>query len=313
MGGRLYVTNGDVAVAVLGAAGIADPVVPWRDVLHDGPVPGHLEPAPLREVRARFLAERGWAAYETVLRDLEARDAALDGLLLDEIVLVFEHDLYDQLQLLQVLDALALRGSGPSVTLACEADYVGSMGPERVRALLEARRSTTLEQLDLAVRAWEAFTATDPAVLPAFAGQDTSALPFLGAAVRRLLEERPAVADGLARSERQALQEIALGAGTIGEVYRRSHHDREDPMWLGDTTFAWYLERLSRVRVPLVTLATGAVIAAPRTEPEGQAFWKLTPILTDAGKDVLEGRLNHAALNGLDRWQGGVHFVQEGA
>jgi hypothetical protein len=35
----LVVTNGDAAVERLAAAGITGEILPWRDVLHDGPVP----------------------------------------------------------------------------------------------------------------------------------------------------------------------------------------------------------------------------------------------------------------------------------
>ena len=52
----------------------------------------------------------------------------------DEIVLWFEHDLYDQLQLVQVLDGLsALRG--PPISLVCEAEYLGKWRPERAAEL----------------------------------------------------------------------------------------------------------------------------------------------------------------------------------
>ena len=31
--------------------------------------------------------------------------------------------------------------------------------------------------------------------------------------------------------------------------------------------------------------------------------------LTDAGRRVLDGAADHVALNGIDRWIGGVHLV----
>ena len=43
----------------------------------------------------------------------------------DEIVLWFEHDLYDQLHLLQILDRLPLDG-GPRVTAVPADDYLGA-------------------------------------------------------------------------------------------------------------------------------------------------------------------------------------------
>jgi hypothetical protein len=34
-----------------------------------------------------------------------------------------------------------------------------------------------------------------------------------------------------------------------------------------------------------------------------------TVALTDAGRRVLDGAADHVALNGIDRWIGGVHLV----
>ena len=52
----LHVTNGDSTAAGLREGGVTGDVLPWRDVLHEGPVPP-LAPAALARVRARFLAE----------------------------------------------------------------------------------------------------------------------------------------------------------------------------------------------------------------------------------------------------------------
>ena len=98
----LHVTNGDAVVPELAAAaGVAEEdVLPWRDVLHDGPVPGGLDPDELARVRAAHLASRGWAAEDEALASLRERDRRLATFPEPrEIVLWFEDDLYDALQL----------------------------------------------------------------------------------------------------------------------------------------------------------------------------------------------------------------------
>lgn len=104
----LHVTNGDNAVARLREANLAGDVLPWRDALHEGPVRAGLDPAALRAERARFIAARGWAEENDVLADLEARDARLERALSAgaPIVLWFESDLHDVLQLAQIADRL---------------------------------------------------------------------------------------------------------------------------------------------------------------------------------------------------------------
>ena len=80
-------------------------------MLHLGPLPAGLGATGLAARWARFIAGCGWGEVDTVRAGFAARDfrfarASRRG----AIVLWFEHDLYDQLQLLQILDRLATRG-----------------------------------------------------------------------------------------------------------------------------------------------------------------------------------------------------------
>jgi hypothetical protein len=62
----LHVTNGDSAAEGIRASGVAGEVLPWRDVLHEGPVPAGLALAELSRVRAGFIADKGWGEAEEV-------------------------------------------------------------------------------------------------------------------------------------------------------------------------------------------------------------------------------------------------------
>ncbi len=46
----LIITNGDSSVSIMQEAGVAGHILPWRDILHDGPVPGDLNLEQLAEV-----------------------------------------------------------------------------------------------------------------------------------------------------------------------------------------------------------------------------------------------------------------------
>lgn len=306
----LHITNGDHAIERLRAAGIAGDMLAWKDVLHEGPVPGRLGFAQLRETRARFIADRGWAAADAVRLDLEARDRVLDDCgARPEVVLWFEHDLYDQLQLLQILHRFGTQGPDPGrLSLVCEAEYLGMMRAERVRALYSRRQGVTPGQVRLAQSAWTAFTAPRAAAILELLEQDTSPLPFLAPALRRQLEEFPSNRNGLSRSEQQALEVIGAGVDAIGVAFPASHHQREDAVFLGDTVFAWYLERLSNTSVPLIQHPGQGPLTAPRHGDDAERFWRAPVAITDAGRAVLAGSENHVALNGIDRWLGGVHL-----
>jgi hypothetical protein len=307
----LHVTNGDSAAETLHRAGMQGEILPWRDVLHDGPVPAGLSLDELSAQRARFIAAEGWGDEAEVLRGMRERDAALAGFAQhDEVVLWFEHDLYDQLQLIQVLDFLARRDPGATrLTLVGASEYIGPASTDRIAELFAKRRPVTPQQLAVAREAWAAFRDPGPMRLVALVGGDTSALPHLGAALRRHLEQFPSVRNGLSRSEQQGLEAIEAGSRTLKDAYFASHHQREDPIWMGDSTFATYLASLSNVAEPLVTFDDGSPIGSPRGDASDDAAWSRGVALTAAGQDVLHGRADHVRLNGIDRWLGGVHLT----
>jgi len=294
----LHVTNGDAAAEVIRASGVGGEVLPWRDILHDGPVPAGLPLEELSAVRADFIAGQEWGAAEEVRREFRERDEALAGFAAhDEVVLWFEHDLYDQLQLAQLLDFFSTAERGQTrLTLVCGPEYLGSSTPERLAARFEERAAVTDEQLALGHAAWTAFRSPDPRIVASRVLLEMPELPFLRTALIRHLEQFPSTRNGLSRSEQQALEEIDRGAATVGDAYYASHQRREDPVWMGDATFVAYMQALADGPAPLVTLGDGG-------EP-----MERTLALTDAGRAVLTGREDRVRLNGIDRWLGGVHL-----
>ena len=310
----LHLTNGDVAAARIRQAAIEGEIVAWQDALHDGPVPEGLDDAALREERARFIAGEGWAGIETVQAELDARDAALAETA-GPVVLWFEHDLYDQLQLLQILDRLAGRAErGLAVEAVDTPTYLGMLGPDAFRHLYDLRDDVTRESFELAREAWRAFRSPDPTGLEELVDGDTVAMPHLEAALRRHLEEFPAPADGLSRSERQALEAVAGGARTLREAYPAAHHAREEAVFLGDVGFVSLLRRLSECPEPLVRRGDGGSFRLERADGGGRDRLRddvlaAEIVLTRVGRDVLAGEADHVTLNGVDRWLGGVHLA----
>ena len=68
----LHLTNGDSVVPGIEATGVGGEILPWRDVLHEGPVPAGLDAAALRAVRA--LSACGWGPPESIEAEMRARD-----------------------------------------------------------------------------------------------------------------------------------------------------------------------------------------------------------------------------------------------
>jgi Domain of unknown function (DUF1835) len=112
----LHVTNGESAGNTLRQTTLGGAVLSWQDVLHEGPVPA-LPRHELLRMRARFLAECGWGSEAALRSSLERRDRQLLDALHDgaEVVLWFEHDLYDQLQLVDALTLARSVGAEPEL------------------------------------------------------------------------------------------------------------------------------------------------------------------------------------------------------
>ena len=307
----LHVTNGDSAAGVLVQTGLPGDVIPWRDVLHEGPVSAWLSSEELRRARARFLASCGWGDERLIHATLSMRDLVLDDLAeRPEVVLWFETDLYDQLQLLQVLDRLARRPElaipislvRPEGTGDTSFVGLGSLTPPDFVRLFPNRRRLSADALRSASSAWDAFVAPDPSALESIAWSHIPELPDVPAALRRLLEEYPSTEGGLSRTERASLEILADGPRSFHELFR-GVNDREEKPFLGDTTFLRCLQLMGSSARPLIDCRATDVPTA-EAESADYAF-----SVTEAGRDVLAGRADHVRLNGIERWIGGVHLA----
>jgi hypothetical protein len=231
-------------------------------------------------------------------------------------VLWFEHDLYDQLQLLDAL-ALAQAAGGAPELLVVGAFRgkpsfrgLGELTADELETLWPQRRAATPAALEAAAAAWSAFRAPSPEALAELAGRESDDLPFLAPTLRRLLEELPAPADGLSGTERRALQAIAAGAGTPGAAFVAAQ-ELEDAPFLGDAWFYRTLAAIGRESVRLVESRSGEPLPPPPPLGDAHAFVGLPLRLTPHGERVLRGEVDRVELLGVDRWVGGVHVMHE--
>jgi hypothetical protein len=304
----LHITNGDSAVPGIEATGVGGEVIAWRDVLHEGPLPGDVDGAALRAIRARFLSDCGWGDAEAIEADMRARDERLAAALgRDEVVVLWlEHDLYDQLQLIQILDAV--NGGAAAVAAILPDRFLGAMDTDELAALWPDRAPVGRDQIALAQFAWEAVRAPGPQAIEALLNTHTAALPHLGRALRRHLEELPAVGDGLGRTERQALDVLRDGARTPPEIFVATQRAEEAP-FLGDATMWARLSELGQGDGRLLQTDAGAALGPPPPRPGSAGFTEQRLALSEAGHAVLSGEADRCALVPLDRWIGGIHLT----
>ena len=293
----LHVTNGESVH--IPETGLAGDVVYWMDVLHEGPVPGALTLQQLSEVRAQFIAGLGWGPEEEVRAGFQQRDLDLGRYHEhEEVVLWFEHDLFDQLQLLQILDWFSLRDlSRTKLSVICIGDFpgigrftgLGQLQPDQLLSLFAGRRPVTRDQMRLAVEGWMAFCSDNPVDIELLMERGVSALPYLKGALVRHVQQFPSSINGLSRSEQQILSLVSSGIETFTELFQ-AEQAMEERVFMGDTVFRMVLERMCGGPSPWV-------------EKDAERF-----LITPAGYEVQGGNKDAVALNGIDRWLGGVHL-----
>ena len=310
-GDFLHVANGHCTTGLIELSGLPGRTQIWADPLNEGPVPGDISDDELLIVRARFLAPHPDDAGD-VAADLKGWREAVDVEdAYDEVVLWFEHDLFDQLNLIQLLAHIGSRPQSKPVTLICIDRYpghpnfkgLGELAPGDIAALFETRRPITAAQITLAARAWFAYRSPDPRAIEALLKTDTSALPFLGRALARHLEEFPSEQDGLSRSERRMLEQAAGDPVPIHLALPKMH-EGETAHYIADS---WFLDRAKEL-----SIATPALINLEFMANGANAMPVGTIALTAAGREVLGGKADRVKLCGIDRWLGGVHMQGHG-
>jgi DNA-binding transcriptional MerR regulator len=315
----LHITNGESAGNTLRQTTLGGAVLSWQDTLHEGPVPAVPRKELLR-TRARFLADCGWGSRQALLSSLERRDRQLLEALRNgvEVVLWFEHDLYDQLQLLDVL-ALA-HGEEAAPELIVVGSFpgkpsfagLGELTADELETLWPCRRRAEPAALRAAADAWAALRAPEPASLAALASRDAPQLPFLASALRRLLEELPAPTDGLSGTERRALQAVADGAHTPPAAFVAAQR-LEDAPFLGDAWFYRTLSALGQGGRRLLETAGGTPLPSAPPLSDSRQFARLELRLTAPGERALHGAADRVELLGIDRWVGGTHVTPDNA
>jgi redox-sensitive transcriptional activator SoxR len=313
----LHVTNGESAGNTLRRTVLGGAVLSWQDVLCAGPVPAVSRPELLR-TRAEFLSGCGWGGRAAILASLDRRDERYREALGRgaQVVLWFEHDLHDQLQL---VDTLALAAEAGAVPEAIVVDGfpgkpsfrgLGELTADELETLWPARRAVSRRALEAAAAAWAAVRAPGPEALARLARARSRELPLLAQALRRLLEELPAPGDGLSGTERRALRAIAGGSATAAAAFVAAQSLEAAP-FLGDTWFYRALAELGRGPARLVETGDGGELPPAPPLGDGMRFARLPLRLTREGERVLRGESDRVELLGLDRWVGGTHVTAD--
>lgn len=310
---KLIYTNGDSASSKIEALKLADKAVPWRDILHEGPVEGHMPLAKRSETRAKFIQEFDGGDPTEILKGFKERDKTLFYLNeYSKVELWFEHDLYDQLQLLQILDFAHHNLEQQDFYIVQTNNYLGEMDDEAFRALPGLAKPVTQEMKAYASKAWHALTQKTPDNL--IRVLDNKDMPFTAPAIRRLVMEYPDSRTGLPTSIFNAFTLLLNGPISIGKLFEHMQNC-ELAKFMGDLSFAKYIDEFGTCLQPLIAgenvIYSTSKASGRQNLEQTQNYFKQKIHLTEFGRKVMERDANHVSKNGINRWICGVHITPE--
>lgn len=303
----LHILNGETTEAILSQTTVGGDRFTFRDALIAGPAPA-VNGADWRLIRAAHLAEAYGVEVEKCENDFAHQQQIFESFNdHEEVSLWFESDLFCQANLLYVLDWCAHHQPETKLSLICIGEFpgrpnfrgLGELTAPELGSLFEKRIEVTAAQLELAAHAWKAYRSEDPRELERLLQSDSSALPFLDGALRLQLTRFPSARNGLNKIESTGLELIGQGFTRFYDLFPRIVAAEPD-YGLGDSQLWNALQHLKRGPSPLLLVK------------DEEAMSESAFAITDAGRSVLSGALDHVTLNGIDEWLGGVHLQGHG-
>ncbi|ANS76456.1 hypothetical protein AWM70_19320 [Paenibacillus yonginensis] len=314
----LHLVNGDHVAEKLKQGEVQGDILPWRELYTFGPVAFDMRNEELRKRRAAYLEHTLGIPEDLYIGQCVEQEAKLERAgQYDEIVLWFEHDLYDQTMLAYLLTELDRLGpsSGAGqvpISLLCIGDFpgieifrgLGQLTPEQLASLSGTWKRVGEAELMLGRKFWEAYTSPDPKVHAAFLKEDLSALPFARSAFEAHLARLPSAFNGLGLMEQTVLELIGSGIQHPHELFRQAGL-RLNVLGLGDLEFWYGLSRMCRG--PQALLNIRGLSAFPDYRHTAPDFRDCTLELTSFGRQVLQGEQHAADLADAGLWAGGLN------
>lgn len=309
----LHITNGGHAKEKLEGSGLEGDILPWDDILHCGPVPEGLALRELSKLRAEYISGLGYDTFSEIHKIFQKRDETIESAIeYSEITLWFEPDLYDQLQILQVLDSLGNLSDSQSELYLIHFSSVTGVDHDDLKELYRNRISVSEETVNGAKKGWHAFRSASPQAMNEFIKTDIPQLPYLAKAFMRIFEEYPAYRNGLSGTMHQTLQIIKDDRSKGPFDVFLENQKQEDYAFLGNHTFFLQVDLLANGQRGLAKLENGSKFTHSLTcEKYSEEFLNQRFEITEDGIAVLNAKADFIELNGIDHHIGGVHLTSD--
>ncbi|MDR6553514.1 DUF1835 domain-containing protein [Paenibacillus qinlingensis] len=313
----MHIVNGDAFGDKLRASGIDGEILVWRESLYEGPIGMQMSDSALLSMRASYMSNRYGVPEDTFKSQTIQQEAKLGTLTdVDEVVLWFEHDLYDQLMLCYLLSRIA-DFSQPSfrLSLICIDRFpgvdpfygLGQLSVDQILHLHGTELPVSEKQHAIACKVWRAYSASEPLPMASLLEEDLSALPFLKKALEVHLARFPSMQNGLSAIQQLTLELIRDDEVLILSLFQ-SLTEQLSHYGLGDLQFFGILDGLWHCEYPLVQVLGGDKLPKYNESWPAQ-FENVRVKITELGKLILTDKQDHVCLNGIEEWIGGVHLV----
>ncbi|CAG7625526.1 hypothetical protein PAESOLCIP111_02735 [Paenibacillus solanacearum] len=313
----LHIVNGDSVAEKLRQGVVQGDILVWREIYPEGPVTvGPLRPEE-RELRASYLEQAMGIPSAEFIRLSEAQEIELSDFgKYKDVVLWFEHDLFDQTMLCYLLHWFARQTMGKTtLSLLSIGAFpgielfrgLGQLSVSQLKTLSGTWQSIGQAELALGSTVWEAYCAPDPEPLARLISeQHTAVLPFVHDAFQLHLSRFPSTFNGLGVVEQTTLELVLRGVNRPTDLFEQAGNQLND-LGMGDLQYWRCLALMSQGPAPLLTLE-GLDTTFPSYSAPSPSFRQCTVAMTGLGERVLEGKEDWIAANGIDVRYGGVHL-----
>jgi hypothetical protein len=312
----LHIVNGDSVGDKLRKGNIRGDILVWREVYPVGPVFVETGDPDQRSARAEYLERTMGIPADDYVTQYHSQEQILQNFhKYDEIVLWFEHDLFDQLMLCYLLHWFSKRAIGHTqLNLLCIGNYpgvemfrgLGQLTTKQLDTLSGTWRKIGQKELETGSRIWEAYASSDIERHIGILHEDTSALPFAHAAWELHVSRLPSIQNGLGIVEHTVLEQIQNGVNTPRELFKEIGN-RLSLLGMGDLEF-WYRLRSMSERPNALLKLRGSEPVPDYRKTATPAFDNSEIALTEAGMEVIAGIKDWVKMKGMAEWYGGLRL-----
>lgn len=312
----LHICNGDSVAEKLRQDIVQGDILVWREVYPEGPV--FLDPTESanRFARAQYLEQAMGIPSSDYIRISENQEKVLvEYHKYEEIVLWFEHDLFDQTMLCYLLNWFEKQPLGNTkLSLLCIGSFpgielfrgLGQLSVKQMETLSGTWQSIGRKELEVGKAVWEAYCSSDPRKLVELIQEgDVTALPFVHDAFQLHLSRFPSTRNGLGIVEQTTLEMVHNGLHTPQDLFAQVG-DKLHGLGMGDLQYWYCLAKITRGSSPLLRFE--GLESFPTYQDPSPTFRQCKVSLTELGRTVMDGNEDWLALHGIDEWYGGVRL-----